>query len=442
MAERRNYSMRKLIREIPIKHADKVNWGLIDRSVDDPFELIIKENLMSLNIIENINIVRVEWNDDPSDIDNQLIAIRRDRKRFPNIRYIGQSRLGCLTIYFHVVGLDGNNVTKKSAIVCRKMLIPLMDEKNQLLLQGKNYNLIYQMVDKTLYPTVSAVTIKSLLPICIKIYETSITDINGVEYKTFSHLIQIFKKFYNPLYVCSMHGIDYIMRLMETDLFISFFHAKDDFQYDHDKYLYFKVDNILVRVLKDVFNKFTYIQSMTTMVTELLDQSNATWETLYDDNFWVLVFSDGKPEKAKSNKIFHARMLDITTQRKLFIDSHNKFTVHHLIRYTIMNFAKLWSYDNLSLDNKRLRCAEYIGSILTGEISKRINRATILGPRATFDDYCRVISFPPDLLIRRLHSSGCLRYDDLCNDLSILSDLKLTKKGLSPIRRIIWLLSY
>lgn len=421
--------MRKLIRQIPIKHVDDINYGLIRHEVDDPFELIIKENLMSLNIIENISIVRVEWNDDPSDTDNRLISIRRDRKNFPNVKYIGQSRLGCLTIYFHVVGVDGNSTEVKSAIVCRKMLIPLMDEKNQLLLQGKNYNLIYQIVDKTLYPTSSAVTIKSLLPICIKIYETTITDVNGVEYPTFSHLIQIFKKFYNPLYVCSMHGVEYIMKLMETDLFIMFFKDEENFQYDHQMYLYFKVDNIIIRVYKDAFENFVYIKSVTTMMIELLDDSNCTYETLYDDNFWILVFSDGKPEKAKSNKIFHARMLDITTQRKLYIDQHNKFTVHHLIRYTIMNFGKLWAYDNLSLDNKRIRCAEYVGSILTGEISKRINRATILGPRATFDDYLRVISFPPDLLIRRLHSSGCLRYDDLCNDLSIISDLKLTSRG-------------
>lgn len=421
--------MRKLIRAIPIKHIEKVNFGLIDRSVDDPFEKIVTENLASLNIIDNITLVRVEWNPDPADTDTNLISIRRDRKKHPNVKYIGQSRLGCLTLYFHVCGIDGNTTQKKEAIVCKKILIPILDEKNQVLLQGKNYHLIYQLVDKTIYPTASAVTIKSLLPICIKIYETKIEDVNGVIYSTYSHLIQIFKNFYNPLYVCSMYGILYAMKLMETDLFITFHQYKDDYEYNHEKYLYFRVDDILVRVYKEAFEKFRYIQSVTTMVVELLDQCNCTWSTIYDDNFWVLVFSDGKPEKAKSNRIFHARMIDITMHRKLYIDSHNKFTVHHLIRYTIMNFTKLWAYDNLSLDNKRLRCAEYIGSILTGEISKRIIRVTILGPRATFDDYCRVISFPSDILIRRLYSSGCLRYDDLCNDLSVLSDLKITKSG-------------
>lgn len=421
--------MRKLIRQIPIRHADEINWGLINRSVDDTFDQIIIENIKSLNIIENVTIVRVEFNDDPSDVDNRLVSIRRDRKKYPNIRYIGQSRFGCLTIYFHVTGLDGNTAQTKTAIVCRKILIPLIDEKNQLLLQGKKYNLIYQLVDKTLYPTAAAVTIKSLLPICIKIYETEIKDVNGVTYHTFSHLIQIFKKFYNPIYICSRYGVDYVLTLMEVNLFITLFKDEENFEYDHEKYLYFKVDNIILRVLKDAFEKFTYIKSMTTMMIELLDGNNCTYETLYDDEFWKLVFSDGKPEKTRSNRIFHSRMLDITTHRKLYIDTHNKFTIHHLVRYTIMNFGKLWAYDNLSLDNKRLRCAEYIGSILTGEISKRINRATILGPRATFDDYCRMISFPPDILIRKLHSSGLLRYDEQVNDCTASAILRYTKSG-------------
>jgi hypothetical protein len=407
---------------------DKVNWGLIDRSVDDSIADIIRENMESLNIIDNIKIVRVEFNDDPSDTDNKIITVRRDRKKFPNVKYIGQSRLGCLTLYFHVIGTDGNSTERKQSVIIRKILIPLLDERNQMLLQGKNYNLIYQLVDKTLYPTASAVTIKSLLPICIKIYETTITDVHGEEYPTFSHLIQIFKKFYNPLYLTSLHGIHYILKLMEVELFFQF-HRLGTIDISDPKYKYFQVDNIIIRVLADAFNKFTYIQSMTTMVIELLDAINVTWETLYDENFWLLVFSDGKPEKARSNKIFHSRMLDITTQRKLFIDEYNKFTIHHLVRYAIMNFSKLWAYDNLSLDNKRLRCAEYIGSILTGEISKRMNRAVILGPRATFDDYVRVISFPPDILIKKLHSSGVLRYDEIVNDLDIVSRLKYTKKG-------------
>lgn len=401
--------MRKLIRGIPIKHYDKINWGLIDRSVDDTIEDIISENLVSLGIVENISIIRVDYNDDPSDTDNKLISVRRDRKKFPNVRYIGQSRLGCLTIMFHIVGTDGNTADKKTAVVCKKILIPLLDEKNQILLHGKNYNLIYQLVDKTLYPTSSAVTVKSLLPICVKIYETKIKDVNNVEYETYSHLLQIFKKFYNPLYLFAQHGLDYILKIMEVDLFITFHKYTEDFSYDHDKFLYFKIDDILVRVYKEAFNKFQYIQSMATMIIELIDGVNASYSTIHDDDFWTLVFADGKPEKAKSNRIFHARMLDITTQRKLFVDPHNKFTIHHLVRYVIMNFPKLWSYDNLSLDNKRLRCAEYVGSILTGEISKRINRVTILGPRATFDDYMRVISFPPDIIIRRLATSGMLR---------------------------------
>lgn len=37
--------------------------------------------------------------------------------------------------------------------------------------------------------------------------------------------------------------------------------------------------------------------------------------------------------------------------------------------------------------NKRLRCNEYIGSFVTAEVSKRINRIVSLGDKATIKDY-------------------------------------------------------
>ena len=44
--------------------------------------------------------------------------------------------------------------------------------------------------------------------------------------------------------------------------------------------------------------------------------------------------------------------------------------------------------------NKRLRCNEYVGSLVTAEVSKRINRIVSLGDKATDADYLKLFKFP------------------------------------------------
>ena len=78
-----------------------------------------------------------------------------------------------------------------------------------------------------------------------------------------------------------------------------------------------------------------------------------------------------------------------------------------------MNFNDLRMKDNLSLDNKRLRCNEYIASLLTQEFSKRLNKIITLGSKATMNDFTDMFKFSGELLIQKMHSSGILRFDYL-----------------------------
>ena len=61
-----------------------------------------------------------------------------------------------------------------------------------------------------------------------------------------------------------------------------------------------------------------------------------------------------------------------------------------------MNFNELRMKDNMSLKNKRLRCNEYIASLLTIEFSKRLNRIISLGAKATMDNFKDIFKFPGD----------------------------------------------
>ena len=52
----------------------------------------------------------------------------------------------------------------------------------------------------------------------------------------------------------------------------------------------------------------------------------------------------------------------------------------------MQEFNELRLKDNCDLSNKRLRCNEYIASLLTKEFSKRLNRIISMGDKATIDN--------------------------------------------------------
>ena len=87
--------------------------------------------------------------------------------------------------------------------------------------------------------------------------------------------------------------------------------------------------------------------------------------------------------------------------------------------------------DNLNLENKRLRCNEYIASLLTAEFSKRLNRVISLGAKATIKDYTDMFKFSGEILIQKMHSSGVLRFDDNINDLDF------SKTGVKKVEYIV-----
>lgn len=111
------------------------------------------------------------------------------------------------------------------------------------------------------------------------------------------------------------------------------------------------------------------------------------------------------------------------------LNDYNKDDIYALLRWIMQNFNELRMKDNLSLDNKRLRCNEYIASLLTQEFSKRLNRIITLGAKATMQDFCDCFKFSGEILIQKMHSSGILRFDDTINDLDFFSRFKYTTKG-------------
>ena len=127
--------------------------------------------------------------------------------------------------------------------------------------------------------------------------------------------------------------------------------------------------------------------------------------------------------------IFFNRLLDEVTRKELKINDYDKQDIYHLLKWIIGNYQVLWSKDNLSMINKRLRCNEYISSFITAEVSKRINRIVHLGDKAGLSDMLKAFKFPEDLFLSRLYTSGVLRYIENDSDIDFAARFSYTAKG-------------
>ncbi len=99
----------------------------------------------------------------------------------------------------------------------------------------------------------------------------------------------------------------------------------------------------------------------------------------------------------------------------------------------MQNYTELRKKDNMNLKNKRLRCNEYIASLLTRAFNERLNRAISAGNWVNINKVRDVFKFSGNLLMDQLHISGLLRYDDRINDMDFFGKLKYTIKGPSSL---------
>ena len=116
-----------------------------------------------------------------------------------------------------------------------------------------------------------------------------------------------------------------------------------------------------------------------------------------------------------------------TTKKIIKTHPYHRENIYTLLRWMMMEFNELRLKDNLDLKNKRLRCNEYVASLLTAEFSRRLNRILSLGDKATIDNYRELFKFPGDILIQKMHSTGILRFDDSVNDMNFFSKFRYTE---------------
>lgn len=422
--------MKKYINQIQNIYRENINTDLMKKTFDKSIIDYIVMAFKGLEILPNIKILDYQWRPFENEYDLNNHIIRRNVNKNKVIKNMLETRAGILYIDVEISGLNKNGEIE---VHYRKkpLIIPIQDDDGYYMIKGKKCYLIYQLVDKILYPSFDTVTIKSLMPICIKIEKKTLTSTDNEEFIVSTYNIQIFKNAINVLLLYSNMMVSAMLNFLEVSTFMKI-RQKNNYIKDDSKY-YFetnKKSDIVVEVDKEIFNKEIYVRSITGCLIKLFEDNEVLFQNIDNWEEWMLIVGGKNTIKRGINQhIFFQRLLDDVSKIELKINPYDKQNIYYLLKWILQNYHVLWSKDNLAMDNKRLRCNEYLGSFITAEISKRINRIVSLGDKATIRDYMNMFNFPDNIFIIKLYTSGVLRYTETFSDMDFENFFKFTKKG-------------
>ena len=423
--------MLKYLNSLPNDFVDSLNTGIMKKEYDQPLVEYIYDAIKGFEILPNIKILGYEWVPDEDKYDINDHVIRRNSNKNKAIKNIAETRCGVMYIDVEVSGVDKNGVTKVHYIK-KPIIIPTADKNGYYLIKGKKCYLIYQMVDKMLYPSFGAVTIKSLMPICVKTSKEDFVSTTGETYTIPVYSIQIFKTAINVLMIYSNLTITKTLNFMEVERFIHIEDKNKEYP-KSDNIIRFecgKKSDVVVAVRKDIFDKEIYVRSIAGCLVKLFEETKVQFADIDNWELWMsIVGGKNTIRRGIYQHIFFNRLLDDVTRKELKINDYDKQNIYYLLRWIIQNYQTLWAKDNLSMTNKRLRCAEYLASYMTAEVSKRINRIVSLGDKATIKDALNLFKFPEDTFLTKVYSSGVLRYAETNSDIDFCNYWKYTSKG-------------
>ena len=170
------------------------------------------------------------------------------------------------------------------------------------------------------------------------------------------------------------------------------------------------------------FGLYSVVGGIVTLCTNRL-----TIDKLDDCEIWLKKLGNNNLQKGENLLRSAKRLLDETTGKILKVELYHKHDVYTLTRWACQEYNDLRMKDNMDLNNKRLRCGEIISSLVTTEFSFRLNRLMTFGKKADLNNYREVFSFPGDIIIQKMNSSGIIRYNDVINDMTFFSKTKYTK---------------
>ena len=440
--------MYKMLSDYTRTFDDKLNLPLINRELDKELYLYVFETIKSLEVFDSIKILGYTYNDKESNIltqDYQRTRMSNGTKvkdEPVQIMNIPENRCGELTIHYEL-SIDEPQEDKTTKVRTKRysknILIPLKDEEGYYMLKGKRYLLMYQLVDSTTYSTANSVVLKSIMPIPLKRKVKHIHDVDRNQFTVPIYSTTIFKNEINMmlLFFAKM-GFTESLRYLGMDRVITMTENLNTDELDY--YVYFRINqNLFIRVNRFAFEESMEIKSVIGMMMECMNNRTLIFDVV-NINFWLEKLGHQpntqqpkfKRDRAKNLLMSADRMMDMTTRRVLNISPEYKDSMYSVLKWMFMNYNDLKNKQIMDLTNKRLRDNEYIASLMTKELSDKLNRvmSAVRRPQSrNLNTLEEIFSFRGDILINNLYTSGIFKYDDVVNDMDFWSKLKFTIKG-------------
>lgn len=368
--------MKKFIKTYKNVNEKRMNYGLINRETDHDLVEYIIDCCKSLEVLKYVKFLGYEYITDVSEINaNEYIdarsrgkAKKKDASRY---MYLKDSRYAELRLKFHLECDDEEDT------IVKKLLVPIPDDRGYYTIKGTPYYLMYQIVDNSTYTTKKTLTLKSMMPVILKMKPVMYESVDGDKYSAPTYTINIFKKDADiMLFYMAKMGIENTLEYFAVDKIMRFTNTIDA---NNKEFIYFPISSkMFLEVNRYFFEKYVYTRTIAFMFLNIVT-NRLTFDILHNKYYWIeaigslgTVTKTNQYEKGLNTLTYFDRMIDDTTKRILKVHPINKKDTYAILRWLVMNFNSLRKKDNLDLNNKRLRCNEYIASLLTKAFSERV----------------------------------------------------------------------
>lgn len=448
----------------PNAEEENFNVSFLTSANDISIEDLVVMNMKEFEVIQNITILGYYLETDPEkiDINEHTINInykrKSDRLDIPKYKYLNPDRVAEMVFTIEIK----TNVNQK--IITKKILIPV--EYNGFYYIGnKKWKTEWQLCDASTYNQRGKITLKSRMPIII--YQTKhrpIMDLEGMihDTKVYSYALNSKSrfnsakpkpKFINPMMIYSAKmGLEEAIVYMGAGPDISILsRSKAEYkEYDNlDEFYYFNINEVVFRVDKYMMDTNKHIASIVGMLKALESNEFPVSYALLSNfeeekQYWRCRIGYVGAAKSKNLLSFlekgnttikmFERLLDNVTQMNLRLEEPYKRDIYALMKWMLYEFDNLKTRNNMDLNNKRIRKAEYIvqptlGKKIAENIIKIIEKSG-KSSQNIIDTLLEGFNFPSDIIISGMRSNGYLiKSDELVNDFTALSDLYYSSKG-------------
>lgn len=374
--------MKKFVRQYENPNVARFNNDLIEKNYDEPLVDYIIDCCKSLEALKYIKFVGYKYitNADEIDISSYITAKSRNKptsKKDKELKYmhLKDSRFAELRMKFHL------SCKGEECEINKKVLIPVPDKQGRYLIYGTEYFMMYQQVDNSTYTTKSSLVLKSMMPVVMKPDRETMKCTTGEEFTAPVYTINIFKNDTDiMLFYFAKIGVQKTLEYYSVDRIMRFVNKVED----TDANLYFSVSSKLyLEVNKHFFEKYQYVRTVAFMVLRPMT-NRMTTDVLENKGMWIESIGsirnsnkNTQYEKGANTLLFFDRLLDDTTKRVLKLHPIHDKNIYSVVRWMIMNFNDLRKKDNLNLDNKRLRCNEYIASLISRAFNERVTYSNL-----------------------------------------------------------------